>query len=156
MYPGLAFSSRGCSHGHDQSEERARQPEPSVARQQMNNDELERVVAVHRDLRIKGNAELERVLIAYRQIRSRTKRRGSESAQISQWLAAQFKFAGVRISLFAALVLAWSAARLLQITLRQLFVGSLSKRRARRRLKIARTLNRTSSRILLRQLSKCV
>ncbi|WP_137934952.1 hypothetical protein [Mesorhizobium comanense] len=120
------------------------------------NDELERVVAMHRDLRIKGNEELERILIAYRQSRTRTKLPVFEREQISQWLAAQLKFAGVQISLFAALVLAWSAARLLRFTLRQLFVGNLSKRRARRHLKIARILNRASFRILLRQLSKCV
>lgn len=117
------------------------------------NDELERIVAVHRDLRIKGNAELERVLSAYRQIR--TNRRGSESAQISQPLAAQLRFAGIKMSSFAAIVLAEGAKRLLQFTLRQVLVGTLSKRLARACLKIARILNRTSFRILQRQLNKC-
>lgn len=112
------------------------------------NDQIERVAAVRRNLRIEDSPELERVLFAYRQNRTETKRPGTERPQISKRLAAQRSFAGVHVSSFASLVLAWGAARLLQFTLKHLLAGNLSKRRARRRLKIVRMLNRASFAIL--------
>lgn len=112
------------------------------------NEELERIVAKHHQLRVGATDEFERVLIVHHRLRRERNVQRSFGDQIRPWLQARLRFAESHVFSLLLGILTWCATRLLWFALLRLSTGRLSKRRARSLSRVVKQLNRASVAIL--------
>lgn len=103
---------------------------------------------------LEGNEELERFLASRRRTLAKNYGRPPHGAPIYRWLVAWIRFCESQIAGAIVQALALGAAFILLFTLKQLSAHRLSKRGARTCLRVARTLQRASLKVLRHELKR--